>query len=147
MELARTSSREAASALQTRIRANLSSVSALAAAMAATKSAGLPLQRPQIDEMTKATLMSSEDFIGSAVTWEPNALDGKDADFAGKKPLYDDTGRHMPYWTRKPGGGFNVEAIVFDPRRVPMTGTTCPRGPTWSSSPNPLTTPSTASRC
>ena len=115
MELARTSAREAASALQTRIRANLSSVSALAAAMASTKTADLPLQRPQIDEMTKATLMSSEDFIGAAVTWEPNALDGKDADFAGKKPLYDDTGRHMPYWTRKPGGGFNVEPIVFDP--------------------------------
>ena len=115
MELARTSSREAASALQTRIRANLSSVSALAAAMASTKTAGIPLQRPQIDEMTKATLMSSDDFIGAAVTWEPNALDGKDADFAGKKPLYDDTGRHMPYWTRKPGGGYNVEPLVFDP--------------------------------
>ena len=116
MELARTSSREAASALQTRMRANLSSVSALAGAMAATKTAELPLQRPQVDEMTKATLMSSGDFIGAAVTFEPNALDGKDADFAGQKPLYDDTGRHMPYWTRKPGGGFNVEAIVFDPK-------------------------------
>ena len=97
MELARTSSREAASALQTRIRAKLSSVSAQAAAMASTKTADLPLQRPQIDEMSKATLMSSEDFIGAAVTWEPNALDGKDSEFAGKKPLYDDTGRHMPY--------------------------------------------------
>ena len=115
MELARTSSREAASALQTRIRANLASVSALSAAMASTKAAEIPLQRPQIDELTKATTMSSEDFIGAAVTFEPNALDGKDADFAGKRPLYDDTGRHMPYWTRKPGGGFNVEAIIFDP--------------------------------
>jgi methyl-accepting chemotaxis protein len=115
MELARTASREAASALQTRIRANLSSVSALAAAMSSTKTAERPLQRSQIDDMTKATVMSSEDFIGAAVTWEANALDGKDADFAGQKPLYDDTGRHMPYWTRKPGGGFNVEPIVFDP--------------------------------
>lgn len=97
IELARISSREAASALQTRIRAKLSSVSAQAAAMASTKTADLPLQRPQIDEMSKATLMSSEDFIGAAVTWEPNALDGKDSEFAGKKPLYDDIGRHMPY--------------------------------------------------
>ena len=115
MELARTSSREAASALQTRIRANLAFVSALAGAMASTKTAELPLQRPQIDEMVKATLLGAEDFIGAAVTWEPNALDGKDADFAGKKPAYDDSGRYMPYWTRKPGGGLNVEAIVFDP--------------------------------
>ena len=116
MELARTSSREAASALQTRMRANLSSVSALAGAMVATKSADLPLQRPQVNEMTKSTVLSSEDFIGAAVTFEANALDGKDADFAGQKPMYDDSGRHMPYWTRKPGGGFNVEAIVFDPK-------------------------------
>ncbi len=115
MELARTSSREAASALQTRIRANLASVAALGGAMTATKTADMPLARPQIDEMVKATLLGAEDFIGAAVTWEPNALDGKDADFTGKKPAFDDTGRHMPYWTRNPGGGFNVEAIVFDP--------------------------------
>ena len=115
MELARTSSREAASALQTRIRANLASVAALGGAMTATKTADIPLARPQIDEMVKATLSGAEDFIGAAVTWEPNALDGKDADYVGKKPAYDDTGRYMPYWTRKPGGGFNVDAIVFDP--------------------------------
>ena len=115
MELARTSSREAASALQTRIRANLASVAALGGAMTATKTADIPLARPQIDEMVKATLLGAEDFIGAAVTWEPNALDGKDADYVGKKPAYDDTGRYMPYWTRKPGGGFNVDAIVFDP--------------------------------
>ena len=115
MDSARTSSREAASALQTRIRANLALVAALAAAMAFTKAADLPLQRPQIDQLTKSTLMSSEDFIGAAVTWEPNVLDGKDADFAGKKPLYDETGRHIRCRTRQPGDGFNVEAIVFDP--------------------------------
>jgi methyl-accepting chemotaxis protein len=115
MELARTSAREAAGALQSRIKANLYSVMALSGAMTTTKAAGLPLQRPQIDEITKSTLMSSPDFVGAAVTWEPNALDGKDAEFAGKAPLYDATGRHMPYWTRKAGGGFHVDPIVFDP--------------------------------
>jgi methyl-accepting chemotaxis protein len=115
MNLARTSAREAAGALQTRIRSNLSNVSALAGAMTSTKAANLPLAREQIGELSKATLASSEDFIGAAVTWEPNALDGKDAEYAGKKPEYDDTGRYMPYWTRSAGNTFHVDPIVFDP--------------------------------
>ncbi|TAH14168.1 MAG: methyl-accepting chemotaxis protein [Curvibacter sp.] len=116
MELARTSAREAAGVLQTRLRANLANVTALAGAMAATKTANFPLQREQINEMVKSTLSSAEDFIGAAVTWEPNALDGKDADYAGRKPEYDDSGRFMPYWTRKASGGFHVDPIVFDPK-------------------------------
>ncbi len=114
MELARTSAREAASALQSRIRANLATVLSLAGAMTSTKETNLPLQRSQIDELVKSALQVSPDFVGGAVTWEANALDGKDAEFAGKGPQYDATGRHMPYWTRKAGGGFHVDPIVFD---------------------------------
>jgi methyl-accepting chemotaxis protein len=116
MDLARTSAREAAGALQTRIRSNLSNVTALAGAMVSTKTANMPLTREQIGELTKSTLSSSEDFIGSAVTWEPNALDDKDAEYAGKAPEYDDTGRYMPYWTRSAGNTFHVDPIVFDPK-------------------------------
>ena len=115
LDLARTSAREASGELETRLQANLSSVLALASAMTRTKAANLPLQRPQIDEIAKATLMSSPDFVGSAVTWEPNALDGNDATFAGQAPIYDATGRYMPYWTRKTDGTFHVDPIVFDP--------------------------------
>ena len=116
LDLARTSAREVAGALQARIASNLSSVSSLAGAMRGTKSASLPLQREQINELTKATLTSSEDLLGAAVTWEPNALDGKDADFANQKPYYDASGRFMPYWTRGAGGKLQVEPIVFDPK-------------------------------
>jgi methyl-accepting chemotaxis protein len=84
--------------------------------MQATRSADMPPSREQISLLTKATLSSSEDFIGAAVTWEPNALDGKDAEYAGKKPEYDDTGRYMPYWTRSAGNTFHVDPIVFDPK-------------------------------
>ena len=114
MNLARTSAREVAGALQARIASNLSSVINLAGAMRGTRGANQALSRDQINEMVKATLLGSEDLIGSAVTWEPNALDGKDADFAGKLPLYDPSGRYMPYWTRASGGGTHVEPIVFD---------------------------------
>ncbi|WP_332859337.1 methyl-accepting chemotaxis protein [Janthinobacterium svalbardensis] len=116
LELARTSAREVAGALQARIASNLASVSSLAGAMRGTKSANLPLQREQINELTKATLTSSEDLLGAAVTWEPNALDGKDAEFANQKPNYDASGRFMPYWTRGAGGKLQVEPIVFDPK-------------------------------
>ena len=116
LALAHTSAREVAGALQARIASNLSSVSSLAGAMRGTKGANLPMQREQINELTKATLSSSEDLLGSAVTWEPNALDGKDAEFANQKPNYDASGRFMPYWTRGAGGKLQVEPIVFDPK-------------------------------
>lgn len=69
MELARTSAREAAGSVQSRIKANLYSVIGLAGAMATTKAGNLPLLRPQIDAMVKSTLVSSPDFVGAAVTW------------------------------------------------------------------------------
>jgi methyl-accepting chemotaxis protein len=115
MKQARTSAREAAGALQTRLGANLSSVIGLGGAMTVTRGANLAPSREQIIEMVKGVLVNSADFIGSAVTWEPNALDGKDADYAGKKPLYDDSGRFMPYWTKSAGGALHVDPIVFDP--------------------------------
>ena len=114
MELARTSTREVSDLLQARVATNLSAIVNLAGAMRNTRAANLPLARDQINEMVKATLTGSEDLIGTAVTWEPDALDGKDAEYAGKGPLYDATGRFMPYWTRGTGGALHVEPIVFD---------------------------------
>ena len=114
MELARTSTREVSDLLQARVATNLSAVVNLAGAMRNTRAANLPLARDQINEMVKATLTGSEDLIGTAVTWERNALDGKDAEYAGKGPLYDATGRFMPYWTRGAGAALHVEPIVFD---------------------------------
>jgi len=116
MNLARTQAAAAASALQARIGRNLATIIQLGASQRATRGAGLPLSREQTGEITKSALFSSDDLIGAAVTWEPNALDAKDADFAGKKPEYDATGRYMPYYTRAAGGGVNVEPIVFDPK-------------------------------
>ncbi|MYN04458.1 HAMP domain-containing protein [Pseudoduganella sp. DS3] len=116
MDLARTQAAAAASALQSRIGRNLATIIQLGASQRATRGAKLPVSREQTGEITKAALFSSDDLIGAAVTWEPNALDGKDADYAGKKPEYDDTGRYMPYYTRAAGGGVNIEPIVFDPK-------------------------------
>jgi methyl-accepting chemotaxis protein len=113
MQLARTTAREAAVAVQARIASNLAAVAHMASAMQATRAAGLAPSRAQIGEMVKATLLGSDDLVGSAVTWEPNALDGKDAEYAGKTPEYDASGRYMPYYTRNASGGLHVEPIVF----------------------------------
>jgi methyl-accepting chemotaxis protein len=113
MHLARTSAREAAVAVQAQIVAKLGAVANLAGAMSAMREADIAPSRPQISAMTQATVRGSKDLIGGAVTWEPDALDGKDADFAGKAPEYDATGRYMPYYTRNADGSMHVEPIVF----------------------------------
>jgi methyl-accepting chemotaxis protein len=113
MQLARTAAREAAAAVQARLGANLSAAANLAAGLRATQSAGSVPTRPQIGDMAKAMLLVSSDLVGSGVTYEPNALDGKDAEFAGKQPEHDASGRFMPYYTRTAEGGVHVEPVVF----------------------------------
>jgi methyl-accepting chemotaxis protein len=113
MQLARTAAREAAGAVEGRLGANLRVVANLAAGMGASRSAGLALARPQIGALTRATLLGSADLVGTTVAWEPEALDGKDADYAGKQPEYDASGRYMPYYTRGADGAVHVEPIVF----------------------------------
>jgi methyl-accepting chemotaxis protein len=113
MKLARTTAREAAAAVQERIGSPLTTVVGLARAMRITRAADMTLTRNQTNEMVKATVLDSADLNGSTVTWEPNAGDGKDAEYAGKAPEYDATGRDMPYYSREASGGLHVEPIVF----------------------------------
>ena len=113
MRLARTSAHEAAAAVQARIAGNLGAVTTLAGAMSALRTADIAPARSQVTAITQATLLSAKDLTGTSVTWEPNALDGKDADYAGKATEYDASGRYMPYYTRNPDGTLRVETIVF----------------------------------
>mgnify|MGYP002145550319 CR=1 FL=1 len=43
--------------------------------------------------------------------WEPDALDGRDSEYAGQKPAHDDSGRFVPYWHRDTQG-ISVEPLV-----------------------------------
>lgn len=58
--------------------------------------------RADADAMLRSTLAASPGYIGVWTLWEPNAFDGRDAEFAGK-PGHDDTGRYIPYWNRGKG--------------------------------------------
>ncbi len=79
--------------------------------MQAMRASGQPPSRPQLDAMAKELLTQHAEFIGTYSIWEPNALDGKDAEFVKAGPGYDDTGRYIGYWNRG-GGQIAVEPLV-----------------------------------
>ncbi|MCA6216723.1 HAMP domain-containing protein [Ideonella sp. B7] len=71
--------------------------------LAGLKAANLAPTRPQLDAMARQTLAEHKEFIGSYSIWEPNALDGRDAEFANSGSPYDATGRYVAYWNRGSG--------------------------------------------
>ncbi|WP_432241098.1 methyl-accepting chemotaxis protein [Herbaspirillum robiniae] len=73
----------------------------MAQSLQGMKAAGLA-SRATADEMMKGIMDGSPDFLGIWTGWEPNAFDGRDAEFVGK-PGHDDTGRYIPYWNRGAG--------------------------------------------
>ena len=83
-----------------------------AGALAAIKAADNPisLNRDQVNGMLVGILQANPDFLASYTLWEPNAFDGKDADFVNQ-PGHDATGRFIPYWNR---GGANG-SIILEP--------------------------------
>ncbi|MDR2027922.1 MAG: hypothetical protein LBP93_00135 [Treponema sp.] len=49
--------------------------------------------------MVRALVEENPDIIAASSAWEPNALDGLDAEYANT-PGTDQTGRFIPYWFR-----------------------------------------------
>ncbi|WP_421869369.1 methyl-accepting chemotaxis protein [Pararhizobium sp.] len=66
--------------------------------------------RTSADAMMKKALEDSPFALGVWSGWEPNAFDGKDADYVNK-PGHDATGRFVPYWVRA-GGKIDVTPLV-----------------------------------
>ncbi len=58
------------------------------------------------DELRKRQRM-----IGVWTGWEANAFDGRDAEFANRKPDHDATGRYIPYWARS-GDKLILEPLI-----------------------------------
>ena len=111
---------------------------ALARSFEGMKQQGVP-PRAMLDGILKQILENNPGFLAVWTCWEPNALDGKDADFIDAFG-HDETGRYVPYWNRLPGetdvdpligytdpqkGSYYFESlksgreVVFDP--VPYT--------------------------
>jgi methyl-accepting chemotaxis protein len=55
--------------------------------------------RTSADRLLETLLKDNEMALGVWTGWDPNAFDGKDADWVGKKG-HDKTGRYVPYWVK-----------------------------------------------
>lgn len=64
--------------------------------------------RNALNGIVRSVLVGSKDALGSYIAFEPNALDGRDQEFANTEG-HDASGRFVPYWTR------DGEKIVLEP--------------------------------
>jgi methyl-accepting chemotaxis protein len=89
------------------LNATMTAARTMAHALAGLKATG-QADRIEADALIRNVLEGSPQLLGAWVAWEPNAFDGRDAEYVDK-PGHDATGRYIPYWNR--GGG----AIVVEP--------------------------------
>ncbi len=82
----------------------------LAAHLVGLKRRGVPLDREEVSEMIRESLAVENEVLALYTCWEPNAFDGRDAQFAGTLG-HDATGRFLPYWNRG-SGKLIVEPLV-----------------------------------
>ncbi|MDH6266785.1 methyl-accepting chemotaxis protein [Rhizobium sp. SG_E_25_P2] len=83
-----------------------------------------PLRRARFNDILLHVLKDNTGFNGTYSAWEPNALDGRDADFVDKRDTGSDaTGRFLPYWTRDAGGKIALQPLVeYDSRDLHPNG-------------------------
>jgi signal transduction histidine kinase len=73
------------------------------------KNSGLT-DREMMNDILRNTLAKKEYITAFCIAYDPNALDGKDAQYADRSPAYDGTGRYAPYWN-KLGDSIAVEPL------------------------------------
>lgn len=67
-------------------------------------------ERSVLDKVLIQILENNPSFLGVWTCWEPDALDGKDKEYANT-PGHDSTGRYIPYWYRD-GGSTALDALL-----------------------------------
>ncbi|MDY7226150.1 methyl-accepting chemotaxis protein [Hyalangium rubrum] len=78
-----------------------------------------PADRRLADAQLRKILEDNPHLLGIWTVWEPNAFDGKDADFANT-PGTDATGRYLPYWNR--GAGYIQREVNVDYQHETLGG-------------------------
>lgn len=68
------------------------------------------ISRETANNILKDVLASNTDLLGTWTLWEPNAFDGKDAEYVSTTG-HDSTGRFIPYWIRT-GNGYICEPVM-----------------------------------
>ena len=69
------------------------------------------VNRDMLNKILARQLENHPGLLGVWTGWEPDALDGRDSEFAGQKPAYDASGRFVPYWHRD-AQGISVKPLV-----------------------------------
>ena len=67
--------------------------------------------RDMMNDMLQNALVQKKYITAFCVAYDPDMLDGRDADYAGMAPVYDETGRFAPYWN-KLGDNISVEPLL-----------------------------------
>ncbi len=83
--------------------------STIALSLEGLRAKGVP-DREAVNRQLRRTLDGRPGLLGVYTGWEPNAFDGRDAEFAGT-PGHDASGRFVPYWNRS-GNTLNLEPLV-----------------------------------
>ncbi|MDR1590071.1 MAG: response regulator [Oscillospiraceae bacterium] len=66
--------------------------------------------RDMMNDILQNALADKEYITAFCIAYDPDALDGQDALYAGVAPAYDETGRYAPYWN-KLGDNIAVEPL------------------------------------
>jgi methyl-accepting chemotaxis protein len=111
-ELSLALSREFAHQISGEFEMALDTARALAFAFEGLAEAG-KADREVLNSILEQTLRQSPAFIGVWSCWEPNALDGKDAEYANAAG-HDATGRFIPYWYRQDGRAALEPSLGYD---------------------------------
>ncbi len=81
-----------------------------AAEFSGLKTANARADRDALNAMLRSALAAERDVLATYTLWEPNTLDGRDAEFVDTSG-HDTTGRFIPYWNRG-GGDIILEPLV-----------------------------------
>ncbi|MES9996574.1 methyl-accepting chemotaxis protein [Desulfovibrio aminophilus] len=109
-----------AGVIQGELQVNLDTARTLASTFAELKAewnksggAGGVSLRETLSGILLKVLQDNPKFLGTYSAWEPNALDGRDAEFAGaNQDGHDPTGRFVPYWNRDESGKIARQSLV-----------------------------------
>ncbi|MFC3531924.1 methyl-accepting chemotaxis protein [Vogesella facilis] len=102
LQQARTQAQGEANKLSMLLERSYTAVEGLAAAMQALPDSGAPQPRQLASAQTRALLPQHPEAVGIFSLWEPNSLDQRDAELAGKAEN-GANGRAGAYWYRKEG--------------------------------------------
>jgi methyl-accepting chemotaxis protein len=90
---------------------SLSRAEAIAVAALAMQQMAIPHSREHYSSLVEAVVRQYPQILGAYLVWEPNAVDGRDADFLQSPGHSTPQGQFGPYWTRDPKGNIDLQPV------------------------------------